>query len=225
MREHSKELLTAGSGLYLVVTSPVIPHVELAAAACERGVPLLQLREKTLPDDELVRLALAIADIARDTCTLFIVNDRPDIAAAVGADGVHVGQSDESIAAARALLGSEALIGLSASTPDEADAARAAGADYVGIGPVFLTDTKPDALPPIGLTGLRQVAARVPDLPGVGIGGITRELAGDVLGAGAQYVAVISAVCHDDDPVAAMDGFLRSIRWRSRRGTGTTGDA
>lgn len=210
--------------MYLVVTSPVIPHVELAAAACERGVPLLQLREKTLPDGDLVRLALDIADVTRDTDTLFIVNDRPDIAAAAGADGVHVGQGDESVASARDLLGSDALIGLSAHTPDEAEAARAAGADYVGIGPVFHTDTKPDALSPIGLAGLRSVAGRVPELPGVAIGGVTRELAAGVIEAGARYVAVISAVCHADDPVRAMDEFLSAIGGPGS-GTGTVGDA
>ena len=220
-----RKRLEEGSGLYLILTSPVIPHIELAAAACERGVPVLQLREKHLPDEELLRIASGIADVTRDTGTLLIVNDRPDIAAAAGADGVHVGQSDESVTDARALLGSEALIGLSTSTPVEAEAARSAGADYIGIGPVFPTDTKPDALPPIGLTGLRRVAARVPDLPGVAIGGITRETAADVVDAGARYVAVISAICQADDPIKAMDDFLLAVGGPGHRGTGTTGDA
>jgi len=117
------------------------------------------------------------------------------------------------------------LIGLSTSTPAEAEAARLAGADYIGIGPVFPTDTKPDALPPIGLTGLRRVAARVPDLPGVAIGGITRETAADVVDAGARYVAVISAICQADDPIKAMDDFLLAVGGPGHQGTGTTGDA
>jgi thiamine-phosphate diphosphorylase len=211
-----KERLLGGRGLYLILTSPAIPHVELATAACERGVPAMQLREKSLPDDELLRLARDIADIARSTDTLFIVNDRPDIAAAAGADGVHLGQSDASITAARDLLGSGAVVGLSTRTPDEAGAAQAAGADYIGVGPVFPTDTKPDALAPIGLGGLRSVAERVPELTRVAIGGITGSTSTDVLKAGAHYVAVISAVCHADDPLAAIDDFQTRIGGRRR---------
>ncbi|MFH1689816.1 MAG: thiamine phosphate synthase, partial [Candidatus Eisenbacteria bacterium] len=165
--------LIDGGGLYLILTSPVISHVELAAAACERGVKALQLREKDMPDAELIELALKIEDVTRGTSTLLIINDRLDIAVAAGADGVHLGRSDASIATARSVLGRNTLVGLSTRTPDEAEAARAAGADYIGIGPIFPTDTKPDALAPIGLAGLRAVAARVPDLPKVAIGGIT----------------------------------------------------
>ena len=214
--ENPRESLIGGGGLYLVLTSPVIPHVELAAGACERNVRVLQLREKSLPDDELLRLARDIADIARSAGALFIVNDRPDIAATAGADGVHLGQSDASITAARDLLGSGAVVGLSTRTPEEADAARAAGADYIGVGPVFPTDTKPDALAPIGLGGLRSVAERVPELTKVAIGGITSSTSMDVLEAGAHYVAVISAVCHADDPLAAIDDFQTRIGGRRR---------
>ncbi len=207
----ARESLMCGGGLYLILTSPVIPHVELAAAACERGVPALQLREKQMPDLELVELAVSIADITRGTGTLFIVNDRPDIALAAGADGVHLGRSDASIEAARDLLGAGPLVGLSTRTPDEAKAAEAAGADYVGVGPVFPTGTKLDALAPVGLAGLREVAARVPRVPRVAVGGITRARAAEVIAAGAQYVAVISAVCHADDPVAAIEAFQSLI--------------
>jgi thiamine-phosphate diphosphorylase len=203
-----RESLLRGGGLYLVLTSPVIPHVALAAAACERGVPVLQLREKDMPDFELQELALRIAGVTKGTDTLLVINDRPDIALASGADGVHLGQSDASAQTARGILGEDALVGLSARTPDEAEAAVAAGADYIGVGPVFPTDTKPDALAPIGLDGLRAVAAAIPDAPMVAIGGITSGSAEDVLDAGAQYVAVISAVCHAADPIAALDEFL-----------------
>jgi thiamine-phosphate diphosphorylase len=211
-----KERLLSGSGLYLVLTSPAISHVELAAGACERGVPVLQLREKRLPYEQLVELAREIADVTKGTDTLFIVNDRADVAAAAGADGVHVGRSDACISDARDIMGSDAVIGLSTRTPDEAEAARAAGADYIGVGPVFPTDTKPDALTPIGLGGLRSVAERVPELTKVAIGGITRATSVDVLGAGAQYVAVISAVCHADDPLAAIDDFQTHLGRRAR---------
>ena len=211
-----KERLLGGGGLYLVLTSPAISHVALAAGACERLVPVLQLREKHLPYDQLVELALEIADVTKGTDTLFIVNDRPDVAAAAGADGVHLGQSDASIPIARELMGSGAIVGLSTRTPDEAEAARIAGADYIGVGPVFPTDTKPDALTPIGLGGLRSVAERVPELTTVAIGGITRSTSTNVLGAGAHYVAVISAVCHADDPLAAIDDFQTHLRRRAR---------
>ena len=211
-----KERLLGGGGLYLVLTSPVIPHVELAAGACERGVPVIQLREKHLPDDELLRLAREIADVTGRTDTLFIVNDRPDVAAASGADGVHLGRTDAGIKSARELLGPSAVIGLSTRTPDEARAAEIAGADYIGVGPVFPTETKPDALVPIGLAGLRAVAATVPDVSRVAIGGIAASTAPDVLQAGAHYVAVISAVCHADDPLTAIDDFLTCIGGRSR---------
>ena len=211
-----KERLLGGRGLYLILTSPVIPHVELAAGACERGVPAIQLREKSLPDEELMRLAREIADVTKGTDTLFIVNDRPDVAAAAGADGVHLGRADAGIESAREILGRSAVVGLSTRTPDEARAAEIAGADYIGVGPVFPTHTKPDALAPIGLAGLRAVAARVPDVSRVAIGGIAVSTAADVLRAGAHYVAVISAVCHADDPLTAIDDFQMRIRGRSR---------
>lgn len=211
--ENKKDVFARGEGLYLILTAPTIPHEELAAAACERGVGALQLREKDVSDSELLELALALADVTKDTETLLIINDRPDIAAAAAADGVHLGRSDTSVATARSVLGEGALIGLSTRTPDEAQEARSAGADYIGVGPVFPTDTKPDALSPIGLAGLRAVAGRVPGLPLVAIGGITSSNASGVLDAGARYLAVISDVCHADDPIAALDAFLsRAVR-------------
>lgn len=203
-----RALLAAGRGLYLILTSPVVPHVELARAACERGVAAIQLREKGLPDDELLRLATELSELTRSYRTLFIVNDRSDIAAASGADGVHLGRSDERIDVARAALRPEAIVGLSTRTPEEAEAAEVAGADYIGVGPVFPTGTKPDALDPIDLPGMRAVAERVPNMPKVAIGGITAGTAAAVMDAGAQYVAVIAAVCHADDPVAAIDEFV-----------------
>jgi thiamine-phosphate diphosphorylase len=206
----ARVLLSEGRGLYLVLTAPVIPHLELARAACERGVPALQLREKDMPDDELLLLATELASLARGYPTLFVLNDRPDLAAACGADGVHVGQGDEDVAAARATLGPEAIVGLSTRTPGESTDALAAGADYVGVGPVFPTDTKPDALAPIWLPGLREVSAAVPDLPKVAIGGITVDTAAEVMDAGADYVAVISAICHAPDPIAAIDEFVEA---------------
>jgi thiamine-phosphate diphosphorylase len=205
-----RTILESGRGLYLILTAPVVPHLELARAACDRGINAIQLREKGLADDELLRLATDLSELTRGYPTLFIVNDRPDIAAAAGADGVHLGRSDEGIEVARGALPPDAIVGLSTRTPEEAAAARAAGADYIGVGPVFPTGTKPDALAPIDLAGVRAVAERVPGTPMVAIGGITSGTAAAVMEAGARYVAVIAAVCHADDPIAAIDAFVEA---------------
>jgi thiamine-phosphate pyrophosphorylase len=213
VRRNPKELLAGGRGLYLILTSPVIPHLELARAACERGVAAIQLREKNLADDELRKLATGIADLTRDCSTLFIMNDRPDLAAECGADGVHLGRSDDAIEVARAEMPRDSLVGLSTRTPEEATAAELAGADYIGVGPIFPTGSKPDALEPIGLAGMSAVTASVPDLPKVAIGGITSETAADVMASGARYVAVIAAVCQAEDPIAAIDAFMGADEW------------
>lgn len=205
------EILRRG-GLYLVVTDPRVPHRTLASAAIERGVPVLQLREKDLPDGELVELARTLRYTTAETGTLLIINDRADVAAEVGADGVHVGRTDVDPLSARAIVGPNALVGLSANTVDEIAAARAAGADYVGVGPIFPTATKPDARKPVGLEGLRAIAASGPRLPVVAIGGLDAGNAVDVLGAGADFVAVVSAVCLADDPVAALDELQATIQ-------------
>jgi thiamine-phosphate diphosphorylase len=207
-----KRLLRAGRGLYLILTRPRIDHVRLAAAACERKVPVIQLREKDMKDGDLLDLARRLADLVRGTETLLIVNDRPDMARASGADGVHLGREDADYEEARALLGPDAIIGLSTRTADEAEAALAAGADYIGVGPVFPTATKPDAQEPIGLGGLKNVAGCVPGLPKVAIGGIGASNVARVMAAGAGYAAVVSAVCHEEDPVSAMDDLLSAIR-------------
>jgi thiamine-phosphate diphosphorylase len=179
-------------------------------------VPVLQLREKHLPDDDLMKLATEMADVTRGTNTLLIINDRPDVAAAVGADGVHLGQGDALVEEARAVVGSRSLVGLSTSVPEEAAAAVAAGADYIGVGPVFRTDTKPDAPPPLGLAGLCSVVEAAPGIPSVAIGGISALTTPDVLRAGADYVAVISAICHAADPLSAIDEFHASIAGGAR---------
>ena len=207
-------------GLYLVLTEPAIPHEELLAAAIERSVPIVQLREKRLPERELVNLARRLAELTRGSDTLFVVNDRPDIAVAASADGVHLGRSDASPAQARALLGPQLVMGVSAGTPDEAREALGAGADYVGVGPVFPTTTKPDAGRPVGTERIRAVARAVPELPIVAIGGIDSGSAASTIEAGADYVAVISAVCHAADPLAALDEVVDAVaRGLQRRGT------
>ncbi len=211
MARTPRDSIRSARGLYLVLSSPRVPHAALAAAAVERRVPVVQLREKSAGDEELVRLAGSLRRVTLGTGTLFIVNDRPDVAALVRADGVHVGSCDADPAAARRAVGSDAIVGVSVTSAEEAIGARAAGADYVGAGPVFATATKPDAAPPIGLTALAEIVAAVPDLPVVAIGGIIEGNAGAAADAGASLLAVVSAVCHAADPLAALDGLLAAI--------------
>ncbi len=206
-----REMFAHGCGLYLIVTRPSIPHADLVAAAVEMGVPVVQLREKTLCDRELAALASELVSITRPSRTLFVVNDRPDVAAMVGADGAHVGTSDVDARSARLLLGPNALLGVSGNTAVEARAAAAVGADYVGVAPVFPTATKPDAFSPVGLRGVSGVASGAPDVPIVAVGGIDASSAAAVVKAGARYVGVVSAVCRAPDPVAAIEKLIRAL--------------
>jgi thiamine-phosphate pyrophosphorylase len=206
-----RDRIAEGGGLYLVLSEPAGGHAALVEAAVERAVPMLQLREKGLSDDDLAELARALVLVTRGSDTLLIINDRPAVAAAVGADGVHVGRADADPESARGVVGPDAIVGASASTPEEIEAAARAGCDYVGAGPVYPTTTKPDARRPIGLDGVRAAAGAAGTLPIVAIGGITRGNAPGVLAAGADYVAVVSAICHADDPIAALDDFLGAI--------------
>jgi thiamine-phosphate pyrophosphorylase len=138
---------------------------------------------------------------------LFFVNDRVDVAMAAGADGVHLGQEDLELEAARRLAGNEMAIGISATTVEEARRAEEGGADYLGVGPVYATPSKADAARPIGLEGLRTIRDAV-TLPIVAIGGITETNARQVFEAGANGIAVISAVTGDAD----MAGAVRRLR-------------
>ncbi len=193
-----------GSGLYLVITAPNVPHIELARAAVKRGVPVIQLREKELPDPELLELARALRNVTEGTGTRFIINDRPDIAAAVRADGVHVGKQDANAAVAREIVGPHAIVGLSVNTVADAIAAGV-DVDYFGVGPVFPTDTKQDADDPVGAGRITDISRAVPGVPIVAIGGLKPGNIAAVMAAGARFAAIVSAICFTDDPVAAID--------------------
>jgi thiamine-phosphate pyrophosphorylase len=170
-------------------------------AALRGGVDLFQLRDKTASDDEL----LAGADHARALChragALFLLNDRPDLAHACGADGVHVGQDDMPVREARALVGDDALVGLSTHSVEQAGAGAHSGADYIAVGPVHPTPTK-EGRPAIGLDPVRFAADHV-DLPWFAIGGIDAATVGAVVDAGAQRVVVVRALAGAEDPEAA----------------------
>lgn len=155
-----------------------------------------------------LRYAEALAARAREAGVLFIVNDRLDLALAAGADGVHLGQHDLPVRAARSVVGDRLLIGCSTNTVDEAQQAVSDGADYLGVGAIFPTSTKSDARP-AGIARLREIRSAV-DVPIVAIGGITASNASEALAAGAEMVAVITAIADAPDPVAATRDLARA---------------
>jgi thiamine-phosphate pyrophosphorylase len=192
-------------GLYAIVdpdhTAGRDP-LRVARAILEGGCALLQLRAKRLGDGAFVALARAMAEACREAGVPFVVNDRADVARLAGAQGLHLGQDDLPVTAARGLLGEETLIGVS--THDRAQARQAHGlpVDLIGFGPVFATRTKDDPDPVVGLETLAAVA-RGASVPVVAIGGITLDTARAAAGAGARWVASIAAVCGAEDPRAA----------------------
>ncbi len=165
----------------------------LVDAALAGGVTALQLRAKRMGGREMVDLARVLRERCAAADVLFLVNDRVDVAIAAGADGVHVGVHDLSLADSRRLIGRDMLLGYSPLDIDDVVAAKAEGADYVGLGPVFGTASKADAQPELGLAAL-AAQIRAANLPAVGIGGIDAGNAGSVIRAGADGVAVIGAI-------------------------------
>lgn len=183
---------------------------EVVAQAIEGGAGVIQLREKEMDARQLVEAGRCIREITRQAGVLFIVNDRVDVALAVDADGVHVGQDDMDIADVRQMIGPHKLIGVSTHNVDEAKLAEAAGADYIGVGPIFHTDTKENAQNPKGLQTLREIRAAV-NIPCVAIGGINAANAAKVIKAGADGAAVITAVIAADDVQQAAQNMLQII--------------
>ncbi|MEI7027852.1 thiamine phosphate synthase [Paenibacillus sp. y28] len=181
----------------------------VAKEALEGGITMLQLREKHAPLRQVLREGRAIRELCRSYNVPFLVNDRIDVAMLLEADGVHVGQDDIPASEARSLLGPQAIIGMSAGTEEEVHIALQENPDYLGIGPIYATATKGDAGAPIG-TRLLEWSQKQASLPMVGIGGITAGNAGEVITAGADGVAVVSAITAAGDPGQAASK-LRSI--------------
>jgi thiamine-phosphate diphosphorylase len=171
-----------------------LSHAEQVARLCEGGARLVQLREKRLTPREFYCEALEALRVARTFGARLVVNDRADIALAVGADGIHLGQDDMPPEAARALLGEAAVVGFSTHSVEQASGAAGLPVNYVAIGPVFATSSKEKPDPVVGLEGVRRVRAATGTLPLVAIGGISPETARAVLRAGADSVAVIGAL-------------------------------
>jgi thiamine-phosphate pyrophosphorylase len=199
--------------LYLVTDRRMAgarPIEDIVRAAVRGGVTAVQLREKECATREFVELARRLKALLAGSGVPLIVNDRVDVALAAGADGVHLGQSDLAFQDARALLGPDALIGLSVETMEQAEAAGRLEAAYLGVSPIFPTPTKTDTLSAWGLDGLRRLR-RASRHVLVGIGGIGVGNAADVIAAGADGVAVVSAICGAADPEAVSRELRRVL--------------
>ena len=179
-----------------------LSHLEQVRRLADGGATLVQLRDKTASSRELYDTALEVVNFARSNAVSIIINDRVDIAMAVGADGIHLGQDDLHPKHARVLLGAHAIIGFSTHSLEQARLALELPVDYIAIGPVFGTSTKLDPDPVVGLDGLRSVREATFGAPLVAIGGINRTNAASVLAAGADSVAVISDLLSNPDDIA-----------------------
>lgn len=183
--------------------------LEIVQAAVRGGATVIQLREKECSTGEFIREAIFVRDFLRTNHVPLIINDRVDVAQASKADGVHLGQTDMPLDMAREVLGETMVIGVSASSIDEAVLAEKGGADYIGVSPVFDTPTKTDTAPALGLKGLSAMREAV-SLPLVGIGGLNKDNAGEIIRNGADGIAVVSAIVAAEDPeMAARD--LRAV--------------
>jgi thiamine-phosphate pyrophosphorylase len=174
---------------------------DFLAAVLGAGVDIVQLRMKDAADSSIVTVGRRFASMAAAGAALFILNDRPDLVAATGADGVHVGQDDVTVAEARAMIGSDRLVGLSTHSPAQVDAAAGAGIDYIGVGPVHATPTKPGR-PAVGLELVRYAAENA-TVPFFAIGGISPANVDALHEAGADRVAVVRALTEASDPALA----------------------
>lgn len=189
--------------------------LEIVKAAVRGGVTCVQLREKECSTLEFIQLALTIKDHLKARGVPLIINDRLDVAQAVKADGVHLGQSDMPLKMAKKILGDSMIIGISAESLEDAIEAEKGRADYLGVSPIYATPTKTDTATPLGLEGLRKIKTRV-KIPLVGIGGLNKENSADVIRNGGNGVAVVSAIMAADDPEAAARD-LRQVIERARK--------
>lgn len=204
---------TLDYSLYLVTDRGLAqgrPLSEVVRQAVEGGVTVVQLREKQASGRAFLEEAWRLKELLAEYRVPLIINDRLDIALAVDADGVHLGQDDLPLEVGRALLGPAKIIGISVNTVAEAQAAAAGGADYLGVSPVFETPTKTDTPPAVGLEGVARLRAAV-EIPLVGIGGIHPANAGAVIRAGCDGVAVVSAIMSAPDPRQAARALREEV--------------
>ena len=198
--------------LYLILDAALLQHpvAQSAREFAEAGVRLMQYRNKSAPARELLDVSRELVSIVRPFGASFIVNDRADVAALAGADGVHVGQDDLEVEAARGIVGAGRWVGVSTHNVEQFRSAAATSADYIAVGPVFRTSSKSNPDPVVGTELIRQVRAMT-DKPIVGIGGITLEHAASVIAAGADSVAVISDILRAADPAARARSYVEIL--------------
>lgn len=204
-------------GLYFITDRRLSKKnpVEDARSAVKAGVKIVQYREKEAPTKQMVKECMEINAICKRGNAIFLVNDGSDVALAVGADGVHLGQEDMPYEHARKILGSEKLIGLSAHSAEEALKNQQLGADYTSIGPIYHTATKKDAKASIGLEPIKELRNKqLKDklkIPFIAIGGINESNIDDVLKAGAKNIAMISAIAAKEDVEGAVRGIIKIL--------------
>lgn len=201
------------SGLYIILdpsVCPARPLVDVLTTAAEVGAFLFQYRNKTASMKDAYVEALALRQAAAKAGVLFIINDRCDLALAVDADGVHLGQGDLPLDLAKKVMGPDKLIGISTHNPDQVREATAGKPDYLGFGPIFKPGSKQGHDPVVGLEGLRAMRS-LTSLPVFAIGGIQIDQAGEVMRAGANGVAIISAILKAPDISLAVKAFLAKM--------------
>lgn len=213
LKEQYNKYMLESKKLYLVTNSDRFKNetefLNAVASALKGGVDILQLREKTMSAQKIIELGKKIKLLCAEYNTTFIVNDRVDIAYVLEADGVHLGQDDMDVASARKILGSNAIIGVSTHAPEQAKKAVADGADYIGVGPVFTTPTKPTTKS-VGLEYVNWVSKNI-QLPYFAIGGINLENVDEVVKNGAKRIAVVRAIINAENPEHAAEEFLERL--------------
>jgi len=205
--------------LYLVTDSALAmgrPLLDVVRAAVDGGVTCVQVREKEIPSRAYIDRLLSVRALLRERAIPLFVNDRVDIALAVEADGIHLGQTDMPLAMAKRVAAGRLVVGVSCEAPGDALDAERGGADYVSVSPVFATPTKTDTAPALRIQGVRAIRSAV-RLPVVAIGGINGTNAGDIIRAGADGICVVSAIVSAPDPRAAAAS-LRGIVEGARHG-------
>jgi thiamine-phosphate pyrophosphorylase len=185
-------------------------NLEVIQAAVRGGVTLVQLREKEATTKEFYQEGLKIRAYLKARDIPLIINDRIDMALALDAEGVHLGQEDMPIDAARKILGPQKIIGASVFTPEEAKIAEALGADYLGLSPIFVTETKPELIQHLGIKGIPLLKEAV-KIPVVGIGSMSESNAYEAVKAGLDGVAVVSAICSRENPRAAAEAIKKEV--------------
>jgi thiamine-phosphate pyrophosphorylase len=186
-------------------------NIEIVTAAVRGGATVVQLREKDCSTREFIEQGLTIKKFLKDHSVPLIINDRVDVAQAIKADGVHLGQTDMPLGLAKKILGESMIIGISAESVQDAIEAEKGGADYLGVSPIYATPTKSDTAPALGLEGLKEIRKAV-RLPLVGIGGLNTKTAAEVIRNGADGVAVVSAIVAADDPETAAGDLKKIIK-------------